>query len=63
MLAESEADEELDCDPSVSGFKSRRPPQFTLYFMEGAAEWSATGLENQGMARCRGSIPPPSFSV
>ncbi len=29
-------------------------------FMEGAAEWSATGLENQGMVRCRGSIPPPS---
>lgn len=28
--------------------------------MEDAAEWTATGLENQGMGNCRGSIPPSS---
>lgn len=33
------------------------------HLMEGAAEWSATGLENQGTVRCRGSIPPPSFLI
>ena len=27
---------------------------------EGAAEWSATGPENQGGIMARGSIPPPS---
>ena len=55
MLAESEADEELVCETSVSGFKSRRSTQ-----LEGAAEWTATGLENQGGLTPRGSIPPPS---
>ena len=38
MLAESEVDEELVCETSVNGFKSRRPTQ-----LEGAAAWSATG--------------------
>lgn len=28
--------------------------------MEDAAEWMATGLENQSTANCRGSIPPSS---
>ncbi len=28
--------------------------------LEGAAEWSATGLENQGFLTDRGSIPPLS---
>lgn len=39
MLAESEADEELVCETSVSGFKSRRSTQ-----LEGVAKWMATGL-------------------
>lgn len=46
MLAESEVDEELVCETSVSGFKPRRSTQ-----LEGAAKWMATGLENQGMAK------------
>jgi hypothetical protein len=28
--------------------------------MEGAAKWLATGPENQGYRKARGSIPPPS---
>lgn len=28
--------------------------------MEGATEWPVTGLENQGMVKHWGSIPPPS---
>ena len=31
------------------------------FFWEGAAEWTASGLENRGTTRRRGSIPPPSF--
>jgi hypothetical protein len=31
--------------------------------MEGAAEWTATGLENQGEVTLRGSIPPPSSEI
>ena len=49
MLAESEVNEELVCETSVNGFKSRRSTQ-----LEGAAEWSATGLENQGVANTTG---------
>ncbi len=49
MLAESEVDEELVCETSVSGFKPRRSTQ-----LEGAAEWSATGLENQGVVELQG---------
>ena len=36
----------------------RIPPP--VPFMEGAAEWSATGPENQGSPRAKGSIPSPS---
>lgn len=42
---------------SHNGYKSRQ----TL--LEDAAEWSATGLENQGMGNCRGSIPPSSVDA
>ncbi len=28
---------------------------------EDAAEWPATGLENQGTGDCKGSIPSSSF--
>lgn len=31
--------------------------------MEGAAEWPATGLENQGDRKVKGSIPSPSASM
>jgi hypothetical protein len=43
MLTETKAIEVLVCETSISGFESRQSPQ-----MEGAAEWTATGLENQG---------------
>lgn len=57
MLAESEVDEELVCETSANGYflrkrfanKSRRSTQ-----MEGSAEWSATGFENQGVATTTG---------
>lgn len=54
-VTEPEVVEGLVCDTSVSEFNSRQSPQ-----MEGAAEWTATGLENQGEVILRGSIPPPS---
>ncbi|CBN54458.1 conserved hypothetical protein [Kamptonema sp. PCC 6506] len=46
----------LVCGTSNNGFNSRQTP------LEDAAEWPATGLENQGIANnYRGSIPPSSF--
>ncbi len=32
-------------------------------YLVGAAEWPATGPENQGNRKVRGSIPPPSASL
>ncbi len=42
-------------EPVIAGSSPVRRPS-----MEDAAEWTATGLENQGMGNCRGSIPPSS---
>lgn len=63
MLAESEVNEELICEISVSEFKSRRSTQ-----LEGAAKWLATGQRKPGYGFRRGNaygdavraIPPPS---
>ncbi len=41
----------LVCGASNSGFESRQTP---LSFLEDAANWMATGLENQGMAEVIG---------
>lgn len=72
MLAESEVDEELVCETSVSEFESRRSTQ-----LEGAAKWLATGLVDVDFSKSkpgygfrRGisygdaarTIPPPSVS-
>ncbi len=54
-MTEPEVVEGLVCDTSVSEFDSRQSLQ-----MGGAAEWTATGLENRGGVIPRGSIPPPS---
>ncbi|MHC5675686.1 hypothetical protein [Nostoc sp.] len=44
-------------EPVIREFK---PPQIPLVYMEDAAKWSATGLENRGGVTPRGSIPPSS---
>src|SRR5690348_15516476 len=42
-------------EPEQCQFDSDRP----YHFEEGAAEWPATGPENQGSLRAKGSIPAP----
>ena len=42
----------------VREFKSPLTP-----VLEGAAEWTATGLENRGRLKPRGSIPPLSSTT
>lgn len=48
----------LICGISNRGFEFPQTPQF----MEDAAEWTATGLENQGRVTPGGSSPPSSFT-
>jgi hypothetical protein len=47
----------LVCETSISGFESRQSPQ-----MEGAAEWTATGLENQGRSHL-GVFPAETLAL
>ena len=51
MAAEAKAVAALVCETSyLAGSSPVSRPQLGTKFMEGAAEWTATGLENQGMA-------------
>lgn len=51
-------DEAFACKAFFTRFESA-----PVLHTEGAAEWSATGLENRGWVKPWGSIPPPSAMI